>query len=624
MTSDRRAGDGRPRAVHQGRATAVRRRPGDGRRIALAVALVLVAAGCSGATPVPSPAPSAIQTPTAGSFASPADGAAGPDAVARGPLDPDEQSAYENAVVAEFIGSSGVKAALGDDGWAFVNDLMAKGLTDELAKAGILVGPRQVASISTDLPLTAAGGGGVAGLGLAMASSLVSQALGNPSSPLSGMNATLDSTSEHTANGQRSVAHMTGQIASSLGNGRVTATVGVGVDVAIFDVASGHQVGTVSFHMTGTVELDFCPDASGQVKGHVSMALDGGTTASGTAQMSVQADVVGVVNDGAFLATVDADGSTTEDTTSPSGTVRGSSVSGGFGGPVQSNGSFDPSAMGSHGQVEAETGEPLTNDEATARYERIGGAAGFAIAAISSDAQAQWRGGACVEIHASERSRDVRPREHVQFTATPFHKIEQRDLSKPMVATFAGEASAQPLDTPVPAPALFDYQASPTKDHSGTVTLKSTSNRGIGTLDLTFTTRIGGWKVDHASGNGRITGRQCGDAPGDWDVTGTYEQLGVKGKQRWRITIDANGTTGHYDYLTTSKGKPGGAPVTVFTEGNAKGTVTLTIDPDGNAQMHFKETHHTYRSWTSVGGSGRALPAPLEESDMEWEPDPTC
>jgi hypothetical protein len=40
--------------------------------------------------------------------------------------------------------------------------------------------------------------------------------------------------------------------------------------------------------------------------------------------------------------------------------------------------------------------------------------------------------------------------------------------------------------------------------------------------------------------------------------------------------------------------------------------------------MHLVERSHTYSATTSAGGHGGDLNAPLEESDLDWQPGGTC
>lgn len=589
-------------------------------------ALLVAACGGSPVPPADAGAPGSAPAGTDGTVTpTPAESTA-PAWLPPQPMAPEAVAAWEDALVDRFAVSSGIDAALGDGGWAFVEDQIRTTIEDALAQNGVALGPGLVASTSSDLPATAAGG--VAAMGIGMAMIMVGQALSDPTGPLSNMDANLNHTSERTVDGVRSVSTMSGRLASSIGNGRVTGTVGFGIDIESFDAATGASLGRITFSLTGTVDLELCPDVDGKVRGTVSMALSGGTPTAGSASLEVNAEITGLVNDAAFLTTIEGTGDTSDDTTSPSGARRTSSSSGNATGTMGSGGSFDPNGLSGVINVNSQTGDPLTQAEADERYARIGVAIGMAVWMLADDAQEQWRGGACVEIRATERSRDVKPRQHLQFEAQPWHKVEQVSLSKPVEASFAGEASLDPVDVPVPAPALFDYVASPTKDHSGTVSLKSTSNRGIGTLDITFTTRINGWYVDGTRANGIATGsvqgQHCGDPPGRWVVEGTYDAAGMHGTQKWVITIDASGTSGTYTYQQTSKGNPGGSPVTVTVQGTASGVVTLTIDPDTSiAHMHFKERQHDYRARAGRGW-GVSQPLPLEESDLDWEPDPSC
>jgi hypothetical protein len=106
----------------------------------------------------------------------------------------------------------------------------------------------------------------------------------------------------------------------------------------------------------------------------------------------------------------------------------------------------------------------------------------------------------------------------------------------------------------------------------------------------------------------------------------------MHGVQVWTITINPNpgstGTTGTYTgtytYTDDSQGRPGGAPVTVYQEGRANGTVTLTFDANGRALMHLKEIKHSFTSWVDPRYKGSDLYAPLIESDLTWEVGGAC
>jgi len=115
---------------------------------------------------------------------------------------------------------------------------------------------------------------------------------------------------------------------------------------------------------------------------------------------------------------------------------------------------------------------------------------GAAMAGITTSllhVEEYWRSGGCVEVAVLEgKGGDVDPGQQVQVIAQPRHKIDHVDLKKPVVAAFSGKSSAEPVGVAVPAPARFNYTAGDEEHDQGTVTLTSTSNRGIGTTSVTF------------------------------------------------------------------------------------------------------------------------------------------
>lgn len=538
-------------------------------------------------------------------------------------------AAAENRLVDAFAIAAGLPADLHPDTWAWVN----RTVHDELAKAGESVtvtgADALVASLTAGPPRTAVNGG--AGVGLAMAAALINSGLG--SGNLANANVSLNSTQTTTANGEQTTGIVTGHIATSGSGSIVEADVQIGVQVTVTDAATGAVLRTATFNSQGKIKLDTCPDADGKVRGHVSMTLDGGTSGAGSASMTVDADVEGSVGEDAYLQQIDASGTSTQSTTARGASAaRRSVVSAGFTSAVNRAGTMTGTAN-SHGQVVSGPAD-LTDAEIDSAYGDIGAATGSAIWLLGDYAQSKWRGGACVEIHATERSRDVRKNETVQFEARPFHKIEGTELHKPIVATFVGKASAEPLDVPVPSPILVSYKAGPNSNDSGTVTLTSTSNRGIGKLDLTFRVK-GGWIIDATYAGGSAHGQKCGDPPGPWILDGTYEPANLaipgisvagtfKGTQKWTITINADEKTGTFVYSTNAKGKFVGAPVVVTLVGSAKGTVSLSIDPvSGLAHMDLQETKHTYRA-TVPYGQGNDSNAPLDDYTLDWDVGGTC
>ena len=115
----------------------------------------------------------------------------------------------------------------------------------------------------------------------------------------------------------------------------------------------------------------------------------------------------------------------------------------------------------------------------------------YTAALVKDDATKKWRGGTCVEVRADPASMMVDPNATVSVTATVRHKFEMADLEVPVVATLTGVQSLDPANKPVMAPATFDYVAGTKPKDQGTVGLKSTSKRGIGSASAIYTVKCG-------------------------------------------------------------------------------------------------------------------------------------
>lgn len=131
------------------------------------------------------------------------------------------------------------------------------------------------------------------------------------------------------------------------------------------------------------------------------------------------------------------------------------------------------------------------------------------------------------------------------------------------------------------------------------------------------------WYIDQLSGGGRITGQKCGGLGGSWIADGTYSYAGADGTQNWIIEIDEQSRTGTYTYTDDQVMEAVGG-ITVKTEGKARGVATITVDSSNVVHMHLRETEHTFRATTSVGGKGQDQNAPLASFDLEWKPGGTC
>ena len=131
--------------------------------------------------------------------------------------------------------------------------------------------------------------------------------------------------------------------------------------------------------------------------------------------------------------------------------------------------------------------ENTTDADISLLYREVAGMGVIVAMLLFEAAQEKWRSGFCVRIEATETSRDVEPDEVVPFTAKPWHNFDGVELDEPIVATFTGTVSAAPVDVKQDSPASISFTAGPDTDDRGTVSLKSTSKRGIGTLEIVFT-----------------------------------------------------------------------------------------------------------------------------------------
>lgn len=531
----------------------------------------------------------------------------------------------EAAAIDAAATKSGLLADLGETTWAAMLDLMRTAAHEAAAEAGstarqggaivlaAAVAPRSPAGMSQ------VGGGG--GVSIALAYGAATVALDGESGSGTGSAPFQSDPQEIVEDGRRTVGRVSGSVTFITEGSRVRATVDLQVATETFDVATGDRLGSGTFRTTGGVELDFCPDGSGTVRGRAALTVEG-RGSGGSVTSTAEGEITATVGEDAFLQSAEASMAASDTSTPPGGTPETTSV--------DAEGAY---AMGPDGSLDGMT---TTRDvghytdsagagQATidAIGERAGSMAGAVLALIATKAQARWRGGACVEIRSTESGRDVEPNELVQFTASLFHRIEGIELNKPILTTFAGKESVDPVDIAVPAPVLLSFRASQQEGDVGSIHLKSTSNRGIAELDVEFRVKRGGWMIEGSRNGAHLSGQKCGEPAGEWIVDGTYDQAGLQGTQRWTITVDASETSGTFTYDDHAEGKPGGAPVTVYVDARASGKLTLAIDDSGRALMHLTEETHESRSYTELGGAGWSSTT-VGSYDLTWEVGGAC
>lgn len=458
------------------------------RRLAVGLIALVVVSACGG---------------PAGS-ASPGDSRAGSGSGGRG-MPPVEAPVIGLAALAEHdewlladgLEASGAAELMGPGLLAWLDDQRAAFMEGILTDNGI---DASASIASIDGPPGPATALGLGGWTMAMAGAFVST-MGRNIAPSNGESVDYDTSAtergESTVDGRRGRAEMTMRLALHAAGSRIEGTIEMSINVTLLD-ADGRPTGTITIRSKATVEMDVCPDIDGGVNAHfetdAEVTASGSAGATGTYTVHTSGTASGNVGDDAYLHSLRVTGDSA---------MRSSGLQGGrtVDAAVHADGSYvlsNPGRIVSLGVDPAENAFGLDvtrdNQQATDRevlglFEEVIGTGVIIAAMLFEAAQERWRGGACVRIDATEQSREVDPDEAVSFTAKPVHVVEGIDLKFPIVGTFNGVKKATPMDQEIEPPASFDFTAGPNPGDKGTISMKSTSRRGIGTLELVFTVK---------------------------------------------------------------------------------------------------------------------------------------
>jgi hypothetical protein len=234
--------------------------------------------------------------------------------------------------------------------------------------------------------------------------------------------------------------------------------------------------------VTVNATMNVCPDAGGTAPGTFDLIADGaagsGSTAASTYHAEIHDAFSFVVNDAAQVASqLDASAFT-----------------------YHATGARNAAAAVS-GTVNMVPGSPqqssppmVTEDDGSAETAQLAQQCLFTFGVytaglVKDPATSKWRGGTCVDVHVDPGSEMVDKNASLMITAQPYQKFEQVNFNAAVVATLSGVQSLSPQSQPVAAPAMFTYVAGSKFKDSGTVSLKSTSKRGIGTASATYTVK---------------------------------------------------------------------------------------------------------------------------------------
>lgn len=373
-----------------------------------------------------------------------------------------------------------------------------------------------------------------------------------------------------------------GKVSFEAVNGRASVSVEISSTITL-STTSGTPV-VFTLRVSGEIAVTLCPDADGNVIADGRLAVEGavkgyafGEVKAAPISVTLEATIrtTGTVGNDARLTTIDWSNEL-------SGTAK-------YDGAEAASLSFADSGtvtLGDRGSLAGSTNTSTGTQtdsviigtffpQVRAKVQEIqDGIASKVAAFMADDAQDKWRHGYCVEVRASEDSRSVDEGEEVGFTATVWSKAEGRDLDKPITASFSGDASLDPSGGEQEPPVVYTYTAGDTKGATGTIVLRSVSNRGIGELTLTFTVgkQARGWQVIAVLPDNPATAQTVCDLTkpftlqaslGPIAVTPTSETAGTMSWSYSKDLLEVSGTA-MYSFTWDAEGKGSGTfPTTV-------------------------------------------------------------
>jgi hypothetical protein len=291
-------------------------------------------------------------------------------------------------------------------------------------------------------------------------------------------------TYDSTTGGIRESTSVRTTFTAQSGGGRFLGEVQMETTTTATDVASGAQIGTATGRANGHIDVSACPDAQGNAEGRISiswqedLSLSGGGGSGGAA--AFDAPLKFVDGDDAFLVETHMD-------LNYSKGAHGPDINWGVNGSMSVTLPAGGSMAVSNSQIGA------MNGATTAQAGSAAGAAilqlGLIVGTVAKETERFWRSGKCIELKPSEESREVDPDEQVSFSVEATHKFDGAQVAAPIVASFSGAKSVEPANTPVDAPADFNFTAGSEPGDKGTIDLKQTSRRGIGLKTVEFTVK---------------------------------------------------------------------------------------------------------------------------------------
>lgn len=294
-------------------------------------------------------------------------------------------------------------------------------------------------------------------------------------------------TSTRTENGQTLTDTITIDAKITISGSTVRADVKLVQRTDVSDAASGAAIGSSTGNAQIIAEVNACPNPDGEVE--LTLTLDLSNDASGlpggsSFTMHSDEQFIGHVDDDAWLASADETATMDYTLTPPGGTAQTGSGTRAFTHTYASGG-----GRGTITAANSTVGQGTMDPSESVKWQTmVLMTSMMARTQVMEKAQDTWRtNGKCVEIKTDERTRTVDPDENVQIEARLMHVFDGNLLTKPVIATLSGTKSVAPAGQEQDSPAPIVYVAGPNAGDVGTVTMKSTSNRGIAEARLAFT-----------------------------------------------------------------------------------------------------------------------------------------
>jgi hypothetical protein len=328
----------------------------------------------------------------------------------------------------------------------------------------------------------------------------------------------------------------------------------------VVDAATGAILYGIDSIVTGHIDIDFCPDASGRAAANVKLTsseiyTSGGGTRGVSREFSGTAGII--VGEDAEIQTIEGTAQAGEE-------ARGVAPAGGGDAATSSTRTAsDNIATDRQGRrlstvPRATTfgGEGSTLDAQVALWGSMTIFVETMVMAAAREAEKLWKDGSCVELIVDPEGGDVDPDSITDVVAKVRHVVEGNELDKPVTATLVGVKTVDPAGEKQPAPATVKYTAGSEEGETGDIAFESVSNRGIAKKTVRFTVGSTAWTVGFKGTTSQVANAALGPEKislkatiSDLRVTAKDGQLTGRGKLHLKGTHTAGCFTGKLDQV---------------------------------------------------------------------------